>query len=117
MSIITDTFQDRIQNATLTATDFINAPKIELVVGSVNASTAWEMASTRTELEREERVGISAPSESASENNKVLHLSNMNEETQNNILDDISELSVPGTRFDRQSHNHHMVTGLTAQTN
>ena len=41
----------------------------------------------------------------------------MNDETLNNIPDEVSELSVSRTRFDRQSHTHHMVRGQTAQTN
>ena len=41
----------------------------------------------------------------------------MNDETELDILDEVSELSVPGTRFDRQTHTHHMVTGQTAHPN
>ena len=41
----------------------------------------------------------------------VLHVSNLNDETWNNIPDEISEFSVPETRFDRQTHTHQMVTG------
>ena len=41
----------------------------------------------------------------------------MNDETRNNIPDEVSELSLPETHFDRQSHTHHMVAGQTAQTN
>ena len=112
---IIDTFPDRIQNAILTAADIIIAPKIELVVRSVDAATDWDMASTRTESEREERVGITAPSESASEISNVLHVSNMNDETQNKILDQVSELSVQGTRSDWPSHTH-QTSGNTSST-
>ena len=35
----------------------------------------------------------------------------MNDETRLNIPDEVSELSVPETRFDRQPQTHHMVTG------
>ena len=35
----------------------------------------------------------------------------MNDETRLNIPDEVSELSVPETRFDRQAQTHHMVTG------
>ena len=31
----------------------------------------------------------------------------MNDETGNNIPDEVSELSVPGTHFDRKPHIHH----------
>ena len=34
----------------------------------------------------------------------------MNDETRHNIPDEISELSVPRTHFDRQPHIHHKVT-------
>ena len=55
--------------------------------------------------------------EYASGNNSILNVSNVDDETRNDILDKVSELSVPKTRFDRQTHTHHMVTGQTAQTN
>ena len=32
-----------------------------------------------------------------------------------NFPDEVSELSVPGTRFDRQTYTNHMVTGQTTQ--
>ena len=102
-----DTVADIIQNAILTAILNIIALKIELAVRSKNASSGRDIASTRTESERDERVGITASFENASENNNVLRESNMNDETRNNIPDEVSELSVPGTRFDRQPHTHH----------
>ena len=37
--------------------------------------------------------------------------------TRQNIPDEVSELSVPETRFDRRPHTHHMVTGQTAKPN
>ena len=37
--------------------------------------------------------------------------SNVNDETRNNIPDDVKELSIPETHFDRQAHTH-----LTEQT-
>ena len=86
------------------------------------------MTSVTAYSERGERAGINAPFENASENNGILRVSNVNDETRQNIPDEVSELSVPGTRFDRQPHthrmvtgpgnpNHHMVTGQAAQTN
>ena len=39
----------------------------------------------------------------------------MNDETRDNIPDEVSELSVPEKRFDRQSHTHH-ITGKTPVT-
>ena len=55
--------------------------------------------------------------ENASENNHILHISNINDETRHNIPDEVSELSVPETHFERQTHTHQMVTGQTTQTN
>ena len=51
--------------------------------------------------------GNNAPFENASGKNNVLHVSNANDETRNNIPDEVSELSVPETHFDRQTHTHH----------
>ena len=50
-------------------------------------------------------------------NNDTIDASNVNDETRQNIPEEVSELSVPETRFDRQPHTHHMVTGQTAKTN
>ena len=63
-----------------------------------------------------ENVGINAPFENASESNNFLHKSNVNDETRHNIPDEVSELWIPETHFDRQTHTHHMVTGQTAET-
>ena len=117
MSNIVDTVEDRIQNAILTATDNIVAPKIELAIRSINASSGRDVISVAANSERGERLGINASFENASGNNDVLHVSDVNVETRHNIQDEVSELSVPQTRFDRQAHTHHMVTGQTAQTN
>ena len=51
--------------------------------------------------ERGEHVGIINPFENASGNNNILLVSNVNDETQHNIPDELSELSVPETHFDR----------------
>ena len=106
MSNIVDTVEDRIQNAILTAIDNIVAPKIELAIRSINASSGRDATSVTANSERGERVGINASFENASENN-ILRVSNVNDETRQNIPDEVSELSVPETRFDRQSHNPH----------
>ena len=44
-----------------------------------------------------------------------LQVLNTNDETRNNVADEVSELSVPGTHFDWQPDAHHMVTDRTAQ--
>ena len=117
MSNIVDTVEDRIQKAILTAIENIVAPKIELVIRSINASSEQDATSVSANLERKERVGINASFENASKNNDTLDVSKANDETRHNIPDESSELSAPEIHFDRQSLTHHMVTGQTAQTN
>ena len=107
MSNIVDTVEDRIQIAILTAIDNIVAPKIELAISSINASSGRDVTSVTANSEREEHVGINTPFENASGNDNTLHVSNGNDETRNNIMDEISELSAPETRFYRQAHTHH----------
>ena len=107
MSNIVDTVEDRIQNAILTAIDNIVAPKIELAIRSINTSSGRDVTSVTANSERGEHIGIIATFENASGYNNVLHESNVNDETRNNISDEVSELSVPETRFDRQTHTHH----------
>ena len=107
MSNIVDTVEDRIQNAILTAIENIVAPKIELAIRSINASSGRDATSVSANSERRERVGINASFENASKNNDTLDVSNVNDETRHNIPDEVSELSVPITHFDRQTHTHH----------
>ena len=107
LSNIVDTVEDRIQKAILTAIDSIVAPKIELAIRSINASSGQDATSVTASSELGEHVGIEASFENASGNNNVLHATNVNDETRNNIPDEVSELSVPGTHFDRQTHTHH----------
>ena len=75
------------------------------------------MASVSANSERTEHVGFLASFENASGNNKILNVTNANDETRLNVPDEVSELSVPETHFDRQAHTPHMVTGKTTQTN
>ena len=128
MNNIVDTIEDRIQNAILTAIDNIIAPKIELAIRSINACSGRDATSVSANSERREHVGINASFENASRNNDTLDVSNVNDETRQNIPDEVSGLPVPETHFDRQPHTRHMVTGLsnpnrqmvtgqTAQTN
>ena len=117
MSNIVDTVEDRIENAILTAIDNIVAPKIELAIRSINASSGRDVTSVTANLERGEHVDINASFENASRNNNILFVSNINDETRRNIRDEVSELCVPETHSDRQAHTHHMVTGQTTQTN
>ena len=117
MSNIVDTVGDRIQNAIFTAIENIVAPKIELAIRSINASSGRDATSVSANSERREQVGISTSFENASGNNDTLGVSNVNDEARQNIPDEVSELSVSETRFDRQPPTHHMLTGQTAQTN
>ena len=116
-SNIVDTVEDRIQNAISTATDNIVAPKIELAIRPINASFGREATSFTAKSEGREFVGIDAAFENASENNNMQEVLNGNDETRNNISDKVTELTVSGARFDRQTHTHHMVTGQIARTN
>ena len=83
----------------MTAIDNIIAPKIELAIRSINTSSGRDVTSVSVNSERREQVGINASFENASDNNNTLGVSNVNDETRRNITDEVSELSVPGTRF------------------
>ena len=107
MNNIVDTIEDRIQNAILTAIDNVIAPTTELAIRSWNASSGRDATSVSANSERREHVGINASFENASRNNVTLDVSNVNDETRHNILDEVSGLSVPEKHFDRQPHTHH----------
>ena len=109
MGNIIDTVEDRIQNAILTAIDNIVSPKIELAIRSINASSGRDVTSVSANSERREQVGINTSFENASGNNNTLGVSNVNDETRHDIPDEVGELSVPETHFDRQPHTHHRV--------
>ena len=115
MSNIVDTVEDRIQNAILTAIDNIVAPKIELAIRSINASSGRDVTSASGNSERRVHEGIKASFENASENNNTLGTTNINDETRCNSFDGISELSVPGTQLDRRSPTHHMPSGVSSE--
>ena len=110
MSNIVGTVEDRIQNAILTGIDNIVAPKIELAMRSMNAASGQDVTSLTANSEHGEHAGNNSTFENASENNNTLHISNVNDETRHNIPDEVSELSVPKTHFDRQTHTHHSYT-------
>ena len=95
MSNIVDTVEDKIQNAILTAIDKIVAPKNELAIRSINASSGRDATSVSANSELREHAGINAFFENASENNNKLNTTNENDETRQNIHDEVSELSVP----------------------
>ena len=97
MSNIVDTVEDRIQNAILTAIDNVVAPKIELAIRSINASSGRDVTSVTVNSERGEHVGINASFENASGNNNTLGVSNRNDETRHNIPDEVSPFTERST--------------------
>ena len=107
MNNIVETVEDRIQNAILTAIDNIVAPKIELAIRSINTSSGRDVTSVSANSERREHAGNNAFFENVSENNNKLNTTNENDETRQNIHDEVTELSVPGNNFERQPHTHH----------
>ena len=116
MNIIVDTVEDGIQKAFLAAIDNIVAPKIELAIRSKNASSGRVVTSVCANSERRERTGINISFENASENDNTIGVRNINDEARRNSQDGVSELSVPWTQFDRQSHIHHVLTAGSEQT-
>ena len=88
------------------AIDSIVAPEIELTIRSINASPGRVATCVTANSERGEHVRNNASFENASGNNNVLHVSNVNDETQKNIPDEVRGLSVPDTSLDRQTHTH-----------
>ena len=111
MNNIVDTVEDRIQNAILTAIDNIVAPKIELAIRSINASSGRDVTSVSANSERRECTGINASFESASENNNTLCVTNMNDEARRDFQDEVSESSAQGTQVGRRSPTHHTASG------
>ena len=89
--------------------DNIIAPKIAWAVRSTNASFGRDAASVTASSECREHFGITAFFENVSERNNTLHELNTNDETRENIPEEVSELSVTRTHFDRQSHLHHTI--------
>ena len=81
MSNVVDTVEDRNQNAILAAIDNNIAPKIELAIRSINASSGREVTSVAANSERGDHVEINASFKNASGNNNVLHLTNVDDET------------------------------------
>ena len=112
MENFVETVEDRIQSVILTAIDNIVGPKIELAIRSINASSGRDVASMSASSERREHTEINTSFENSFENNNTIGVTNINDEPRRNSQDGVSELSVPGTQFDRQSHFHHVMTGV-----
>ena len=107
MSNIVDTVENRIQKAIMTAFDDIVAPKIDLAIRSINASFGRDATSVYANSERRKHVGINTFFGKASGNNNTLGVTNVNGETRHNIPEEVSEMSVPETHFNRQARIHH----------
>ena len=107
MSNIVDKVEDKIQNAILTAIDNIVTPRNELAIRSINASSGRDATSASAGSERREHVGINASFENTSGNDNTLGVSNVNVETRHDIPDEVSELSVSETSFNRQPQTLH----------
>ena len=90
----------------MAAIDIIITQRIELAVRSINVSSGRDATSVPANSERGERIAITASFENVSDGNNTLQVLNTNDETRRNILDKVSESSVPGTHFDRQSYTH-----------
>ena len=85
MSNFVDTVENRRRKTLLTTIENILAPKIELEIRSINASSGRDVTSVTANSERGEHVGINASFENASRNNNILPVSNVNDETRHNI--------------------------------
>ena len=116
MGNIVDVVEDKIQNAIMTAIDNIVAPKIELAIRSINASSGRDAISVSANSENREHTGIFASFGNASENNNALGVTKIDDETRHSVRDGVSELSVTGTQVERHSRTHHMATGTSEQT-
>ena len=117
MGNFVDSVEDRIQNANLTAIDCIITPKMELAIRLTIASSVRDTTSVTAISDLGEHIGnTAAPFENVSERNNTQHVFNTNDETQNNIPDELSEFSVPRTHFDRQPPTHH-IKSLNFKTN
>ena len=107
MGNFVDTVEDRFQNPILTGTDSIITPKIKLAIRPLNASSGREGTSVTASSARGEHKWITASLENVSGRNNTLHVLNINDETRNKLLIEVSDLSVPDTHFDRKPQTHH----------
>ena len=90
MGNIVDTIEQRIQNAILTGIDSIITPEIELAIRSVKAYSGQDATSVIAFSERGEHIRITASFETVSGRISTLHVLNTNDETRNNIPDEVS---------------------------
>ena len=109
MCEIVDTVEDRIQNAILPAIGSIITPKIEIAVRSRNKYSGRDATSVTANSESGKAQGLLPVMKTHPEKINTLSVLNTNDESQNNISDEVSELSVAGIAVDHQPHNHHSV--------
>ena len=86
------------------------APRIQLAVRSINASSGLDAGSVWANFERQEQLGITNSYVHASSRNKTNHEFDLNEETRGYNSDEDGEIPVMRRRFDRQSCSHHKHT-------
>ena len=79
VSKIIDTVEDRIQNTILTAIDTIVAPKIEIAIRSLNASSRRDATSVSAISERGEHSRNTALFENLSESINTIHVLKTND--------------------------------------
>ena len=91
----------------MTAIDNIVALKNELAIRSINASSGRDVTSVAANSEPREHAGVKASLEKAPGNNNSLRVSNVIDENRHETPDEVNELSVSETHFDRQPHTHH----------
>ena len=105
MGNIVDMVENRTQNEMLTEIDIIITHSIEIVVRSFTESFGRDAAIFGLMSERGECIGITASFKNVSKRNNVFRELNANDDTRGKIQDNVSELPVSGTYFDRQSHS------------
>ena len=114
MGTFVDTVEDRIQNKISNKSITL---KIKLAIRAINTSSGQNATSVMVNSERGEHTKITALLEKVSEKIYTLHVLKTNGETRNKSVDELNDLSVPGTQFDRPADTHHIATARTVQTN
>ena len=112
-----DTVEDKIQDGILSVFDRNITSSIESALRLTKASSGRNFASVSANSQRGEHIGITCSLENASDGENTIHDFDANDETCGNIPDEIDEILVSKTHFDRQSHSNHMVTDKTISRN
>ena len=112
-----DTVEDKIQNGILSAFDRNITSSIESALRLTKVSSGRNFAGVSANSQRGEHIGITCSLENASDGKNTIHDFDANDETCGNIPDEVDEISVSKTHFDRQSHSNRMVTEKTINAN